>query len=51
MSLLTGFVKTPRPLRLWAADFSAFGLTATDYARIKTFQITLSGSSDQAFVA
>jgi hypothetical protein len=51
MSLLTGFVKTPRPLRLWAADFSAFGLTASDYARIKTFQITLSGSSDQAFVA
>jgi hypothetical protein len=51
MSLLTGFVKTPRPLRLLAADFSAFGLTAADYARIKTFQITLSGSSDQAFVA
>ena len=51
MSLLTNFVKTPRPLRLLAADFSAFGLTAADYTRIKTFQIVLSGNSDQAFVA
>jgi hypothetical protein len=51
MSLLSGFTKTPRPLRLWAADFSSFGLAASDYSRIKTFQIVLSGSSDQAFVA
>ena len=51
MSLLTSFIKTQRPLRLWAADFSAFDITASDYSRIKSFQITLSGSSDQAFVA
>ncbi len=51
MGLLASFTKTPRPLRLWAADFSVFGLTASDYSRIKTFQIVLSGNSDQAFVA
>jgi hypothetical protein len=51
MGLLSGFIKTPRPLRLWAADFSAFDIKASDYTRIKSFQIVLSGSSDQAFVA
>jgi hypothetical protein len=30
--LLSGFIKTPRPLRLWAADFSAFDITASDQA-------------------
>ncbi|TVT40236.1 hypothetical protein FNT36_12160 [Hymenobacter setariae] len=51
MSLLSNFTKTPRPLRLWAADFSAFNIVPSDYSRIKSFQIKLSGSSDQAFVA
>ncbi|MFD1873802.1 hypothetical protein [Hymenobacter bucti] len=51
MGLLGSFTKTPRPLRLWAADFSAFNIAASDYSRIKSFQIKLSGSSDQAFVA
>jgi hypothetical protein len=51
MTLGTGFTNTGRDLRLWAADFSSFGITASDYSRIKSFQITLNGSSDQAFVA
>jgi len=51
MTLSQNFTKTPRDLRLWAADFSSFGIVASDYSRIKSFQITLSGNSDQAFVA
>ena len=51
MGLLSNFTKTPRPLRLWAADFSAFNVAASDYNKIKSFQVKLSGSSDQAFVA
>lgn len=51
MTLNRDFTKTNRDLRLWAADFSSFGIVASDYSRIKSFQITLSGNSDQAFVA
>jgi hypothetical protein len=51
MILNIGFTNTDRDLRLWAADFSSFGIVASDYSRIKSFQITLSGNSDQAFVA
>jgi hypothetical protein len=51
MTLEATFTNTARDLRLWAADFSSFGITASDYSRIKSFQITLSGNSDQAFVA
>ncbi len=51
MTLESAFINTSRDLRLWAADFSSFGITASDYTRIKSFQITLSGNSDQAFVA
>ncbi|WP_347160269.1 T9SS type A sorting domain-containing protein [Pontibacter chitinilyticus] len=51
MTLGSTFTKTERPLRLWAGDFSDFGLTPTDVARIRKFKITLSGNSDVAFVA
>lgn len=51
MQLSGGFTKTDRPLRLWAADFSAFGINATNIGRIAYFKITLNGNSDVAFVA
>lgn len=51
MTLGIGFTNTVRPLRLWAADFSSFGINATNYASVDNFRITLSGSSDLAFVA
>lgn len=50
-TLQSGFTQTNRPLRLWAADISQFGVTPANYASITTFQITLGGESDQAFVA
>lgn len=50
-TLTSGFTKTDRPLRLWAADVSAFGITAANYASIKHFVIHLNGNSDMAFVA
>jgi len=51
MVLTTGFTNTDRPLRLWAADLSDFGITQANYAGISNFKIALSGSSDVAFVA
>lgn len=51
MTLSAGFTKTNRDLRLLALDWSAFGLTSANYASVKQFQITLSGDSDQAFIA
>ncbi|WP_188814183.1 T9SS type A sorting domain-containing protein [Hymenobacter cavernae] len=51
MVLAAGFTKTPRDLRLWTADFATFNIPASDYSRIATFQIQLSGNSDVAFVA
>lgn len=51
MTLGVGFTKTPRDLRLWSADFSAFNIPAADFGRITTFQIQLNGNSDLAFVA
>ncbi|RYF55917.1 MAG: hypothetical protein EOO39_37410, partial [Cytophagaceae bacterium] len=46
-----GFVNTERPLRLWAADLSQFGITAANYQQISTFTINLKGTSDIAFIA
>lgn len=46
-----GFTQTDRAIRLWAADFSSFGLNASNIADIAYFKITLSGVSDIAFVA
>jgi len=51
MGLGAGFTNTQRDLRLWAADFSQFGITQSNYSAIKKFQIVLAGSSDVAFVA
>ncbi len=51
MSLVSGFTNTDRPLRLWAADLSEFGITAANYQSISKFVINLSGNSDVAFVA
>lgn len=49
--LTAGFTQTPRAIRLWAADLSAFGINASNIGRIAYFKIGLSGDSDQAFVA
>lgn len=51
MVLASGFTNTQRPIRLWAADFSEFGITSTDISSIAYFKIALSGNSDVAFVA
>ncbi|MBC7828504.1 MAG: T9SS type A sorting domain-containing protein [Chitinophagaceae bacterium] len=51
MVLNSGFTNTQRPIRLWAADFNAFGISATDISSIAYFKIALNGNSDVAFVA
>ncbi|PSR55594.1 hypothetical protein AHMF7605_19820 [Adhaeribacter arboris] len=51
LTLTSGFTNTQRDIRVWAADFSDFGITSASVATVKTFQITLSGNSDVAFVA
>lgn len=51
MNLVGGFTQTERPIRLWAADLSEFGITASNYASVHQFTISLSGNSDVAFVA
>lgn len=51
MALQAGFTQTDRPIRLWAADLSAFGIDAGNYNSIAYFKITLGGNSDVAFVA
>ena len=49
--LKAGYVHTSRHIRLWAADFSAFGINASNIGNIAYFKIDLSGNSDVAFVA
>lgn len=51
LTLQSGFTQTDRPIRLWAADLSELGITATNYTQIKNFKINLCGNSDVAFVA
>ncbi|RYF85941.1 MAG: T9SS type A sorting domain-containing protein [Chitinophagaceae bacterium] len=51
MILNLGFTQTDRPLRLWAADLSDFGIHAGNYSSIARFRINLAGNSDVAFVA
>lgn len=51
MTLASNFTNTTRPLRLLAVDFADFGITSSNYQHVKQFQITLSGDSDQAFIA
>lgn len=50
-TLTSTFTKTDRPLRLWAADFSYFGITAQNYSTIEGFTVNLNGNSDVAFIA
>jgi hypothetical protein len=49
--LQSGFTQTQRDIRLWAADFTTFGINASNIGNIAYFKITLSGTSDIAFVA
>lgn len=51
MTLIPGFTQTDRPVRLWAADFSAFGINAGNINQIAFFKVRLNGNSDVAFVA
>lgn len=51
MTLNGGFTQTERPLRLWAADLSEFGITSSNLSAVHKFQISLCGNSDVAFVA
>lgn len=51
MTLQSGFTNTDRPIRLWAADLSAWGIDSTNVGRIAYFKIRLNGNSDVAFVA
>lgn len=51
MTLASSLTASDRPLRLWAADFAAFGIAPADYARLARFQLLLGGDSDPAFVA
>ncbi|MCO5259999.1 MAG: T9SS type A sorting domain-containing protein [Crocinitomicaceae bacterium] len=44
-------VNNTRQLRMIAFDFADFGITASNYSSITQLRHTLSGSSDQAFVA
>ena len=49
--LQAGFTQTQRDIRLWAADFTTFGINASNISNIAYFKINLSGTSDIAFVA
>lgn len=51
MTLAVGFTNSTRPFRIWAADFSFFGITPGNYNNISTFKIQLNGNSDVAFIA
>lgn len=51
MTLALGFTNSPRPFRIWAADFSFFGITLANYTNISKFKIQLNGNSDVAFIA
>lgn len=51
LTLQPGFTRTERPIRLWAIDISAFGITSANNNSIKYFRIDLCGNSDVAFVA
>ena len=49
--LSSGYTATQRNIRLWAADFSSFGINASNISSVAYFKIILSGDSDIAFVA
>lgn len=49
--LTSGYTRTDRTIRLWTADFSSFGIDASNIQNIAYFKIQLNGNSDVAFVA
>jgi hypothetical protein len=51
LTLIPGYTNTQRPIRLWAADLSEFGITAANYQSVHKFKVQLSGNSDLAFAA
>jgi hypothetical protein len=51
VTLAAGFTQTDRPIRLWAADFSLFGIAPSQLSQIAYFKIRLNGNSDVAFVS
>jgi hypothetical protein len=51
MTLTASLTKSDRPIRLWAADLSTFGINATNAASVENFVIRLNGNSDVAFIA
>src|SRR4029078_715436 len=51
LTLQAGFTQTDRPIRMWAADFSVFGINSSNINQIAYFKIRLNGNSDVAFVA
>jgi hypothetical protein len=51
MVLDAGFMQTDRDIRLWAADFSSFGINNSNVNQIAYLKVSLNGNSDLAFVA
>lgn len=51
MTLSGGFAQTDRPIRIWAADFSDFGINSSNIGDVAYFRMRLNGNSDIAFVA
>ncbi|MBC7949585.1 MAG: T9SS type A sorting domain-containing protein [Chitinophagaceae bacterium] len=51
LTLVPGYTNTDRPLRLWAAELSDFGITAANYQSVYKFRVQLSGQSDVAFAS
>ena len=51
LTLQAGFTHTDRPIRLWSADLSVFGINSSNIQNIAYFKIRLNGNSDVAFVA
>lgn len=51
MALTSVFTQTERNIRIWAADFSAFGINSSNVHDVVYFRLRISGSSDVAFVA
>lgn len=48
---MLGFVNTPRPMRFFAADLTAFGITSSNYTQAVALLYTPTGDSDPAFLA
>lgn len=51
VTIATGFPSGTRLFRMIAYDFSDLGITSANYSQIANFVHTLSGSSDQPFIA